>query len=78
MESRTVKDHKQTTQTIIDKRSNPKESLHPTVQCSAAQFTDKPQVLETNISEPLQALLVLLATAPLQSPIQDLSTSKDR
>ena len=65
MESRTVKDHKQTTQTIIDKRSNP-------------QFPDNLQVLETNISEPLQALLVLLATAPLQSPIQDLSTSKDR
>ena len=65
MESRTVKDHKQTTQTIIDKRLNP-------------QFPDNLQVLETNISEPLQALLVLLATAPLQSPIQDLSSSKDR
>ena len=65
MESRTVKDHKQTTKTIIDKRLNP-------------QFPDNLQVLETNISEPLQALLVLLATAPLQSPIQDLSTSKDR
>ena len=65
MASRTVKDHKQTTKTIIDKRSNP-------------QFPDNLQVLETNISEPLQALLVLLATAPLQSPIQDLSTSKDR
>ena len=59
-------------------RSNPKESLHPTVQCSTVQFTDNLQVLETNISEPLQALLVLLATAPIQSPIQDLSTSKDR
>ena len=72
MASGTVKDHKQTTQTIIDKRSNPKKSLHPLM------VTDNPEVLETNISEPLQALLVVLATAPLQSPIQDLSTSKDR